>query len=138
MRVMGIDYGDRNIGIAISDAFQWTAQGLEVVEKRRDSREIDRIAHLVREHEVSEAVLGLPKNMNGSIGPRGEISIAFAELLKEKLGIPVHLWDERLTTVAAEKLLVDADVSRKKRKAVIDKMAATIILQNYLDSKTKR
>ncbi|MEF2248289.1 MULTISPECIES: Holliday junction resolvase RuvX [unclassified Paenibacillus] len=138
MRVMGIDYGDRNIGIAISDAFQWTAQGLEVVEKRRDSGEIDRIAQLVREHEVSEVVLGLPKNMNGSIGPRGEISIAFAELLKEKLGIPVHLWDERLTTVAAEKLLVDADVSRKKRKAVIDKMAATIILQNYLDSKTKR
>ncbi|MFD2116424.1 Holliday junction resolvase RuvX [Paenibacillus yanchengensis] len=138
MRVLGIDYGDRNIGIAVSDAFKWTAQGLEVVTKRRDEGELERIAQLIHEHEVSEIIVGLPKNMNGTIGPRGEISIAFAKQLEDKFGIPVHLWDERLTTVAAEKLLIDADVSRKKRKAVIDKMAATIILQNYLDFNMKR
>lgn len=138
MRVMGLDYGDRNIGVAISDAFQWTAQGITVVEKRRDGGELDRISELAKEHEVSEVVVGLPKNMNGSVGPRGEICIAFAEQIGQKLEIPVHLWDERLTTVAAERTLLEADVSRKKRKLVIDKMAATIILQNYLDSKTKR
>jgi putative Holliday junction resolvase len=135
---MGLDYGDRNIGVAVSDAFGWTAQGKETVERRRDGGELDRIAELVKEYEVSEVVVGLPKNMNGSIGPRGEISIAFAEQLRQKLGLPVHLWDERLTTVSAERTLLEADVSRKKRKQVIDKMAATLILQNYLDSKTKR
>ncbi len=138
MRVMGLDYGDRNIGVAVSDAFRWTAQGLTVVERRRDGGEVDVLAGLVSEHEVSEIVVGLPKNMNGSVGPRGEISIAFAEQLGQKLGIPVHLWDERLTTVAAERTLLEADVSRRKRKQVIDKMAATLILQNFLDSKTKR
>lgn len=138
MRVMGLDYGDRNIGVAVSDAFRWTAQGLTVVERRRDGGEVDVLAELVSEHEVSEIVVGLPKNMNGSIGPRGDISIAFAERIGQKLGIPVHLWDERLTTVAAERTLLEADVSRRKRKQVIDKMAATLILQNFLDSKTKR
>lgn len=138
MRLMGLDYGDRNIGVAVSDAFRWTAQGNCVIERRRDGGELDRIADLVKEHEVSEIVVGLPKNMNGTIGPRGEISIAFAEQIQQKLNIPVHLWDERLTTVAAERTLIEADVSRKKRKLVIDKMAATLILQNYLDSKAKR
>jgi len=138
MRVMGLDYGDRNIGVAISDAFRWTAQGIGIIERRREGGHLDRIAELVTEHEVSEIVVGLPKNMNGSVGPRGEISIAFAEELQQKLDLPVHLWDERLTTVSAERTLIEADVSRKKRKQVIDKMAATLILQNYLDSKTKR
>jgi len=138
MRLMGLDYGDRNIGVAVSDAFRWTAQGTGVIERRRDHSEFDRIADLVKEHEVSEIVVGLPKNMNGTIGPRGEICIEFAEQIKQKLNIPVHLWDERLTTVAAERTLIEADVSRKKRKLVIDKMAATLILQNYLDSIAKR
>ncbi|GLX69458.1 Holliday junction resolvase RuvX [Paenibacillus glycanilyticus] len=138
MRTMGLDYGDRNIGVAVSDAFGWTAQGLETVHKRRDGGEVDRIAELVKEHEVTEIVVGLPKNMNNTIGPRGEISMAFAEQLQQTLNLPVHLWDERLTTVSAERTLLEADVSRKKRKLVIDKMAATLILQNYLDSKTKR
>ncbi|WP_308634695.1 Holliday junction resolvase RuvX [Paenibacillus silvisoli] len=138
MRLMGLDYGDRRIGVAVSDAFGWTAQGVGVVEKRRDNGEDEAIAKLVKEHEVSEIVVGLPKNMNGTIGPRGEICIAFAQHLQQKLNVPVHLWDERLTTVAAERTLLEADVSRKKRKLVVDKMAATLILQNYLDSKTKR
>lgn len=133
-----MDYGDRNIGVAVSDAFGWTAQGLETVQKRRDGGELTRIAEIVKEHEVTEIVVGLPKNMNNTIGPRGEISMAFAEQLQQTLNLPVHLWDERLTTVSAERTLLEADVSRKKRKLVIDKMAATLILQNYLDSKTKR
>ncbi|QHT62017.1 Holliday junction resolvase RuvX [Paenibacillus lycopersici] len=138
MRLMGLDYGDRRIGVAVSDAFGWTAQGVGVVAKRRDNSEDEDIAKLMQEHEVSEIVVGLPKNMNGTIGPRGEICIAFAQHLQQKLNVPVHLWDERLTTVAAERTLIEADVSRKKRKLVVDKMAATLILQNYLDSKTKR
>ncbi|WP_341281815.1 Holliday junction resolvase RuvX [Paenibacillus sp. FSL H8-0537] len=138
MRTMGLDYGDRNIGVAVSDPFGWTAQGLEVVKKRRDNGELDRLAEIAQQYEVSEIVLGLPKNMNNTIGPRGEISIEFAEQLRQKLHLPVHLWDERLTTVAAERTLIEADVSRKKRKLVVDKMAATLILQNYLDSKGLR
>lgn len=138
MRIMGIDYGDRRIGIAVSDAFGWTAQGVAVLEKRRDGSEMQEIAKLVQQYEVTQFVLGLPKNMNGTVGPRGEISLAFAEQLKQQFGHPVELWDERLTTVAAERTLLEADVSRKKRKQVIDKMAAALILQNYLDSKTKR
>lgn len=138
MRIMGLDYGDRKIGVAVSDMFGWTAQGLEVVERRRDGAEMQRIADLVREQEVEEIVVGLPKNMNGSIGPRGEICIAFADHLRDMLNLPVHLWDERLTTVSAERTLLEADVSRKKRRQVVDKMAASLILQNYLDSKSKR
>jgi putative holliday junction resolvase len=138
MRIMGLDYGDRNIGVAVSDAFGWTAQGTGVVQRKREGSEFDEIAVLVEQHEVSEIVVGLPKNMNGSIGPRGEICMAFAEELKQKLNLPVHLWDERLTTVSAERTLLEADVSRKKRKQVVDKLAATLILQNYLDSRTKR
>lgn len=135
MRVMGLDYGDRRIGVAVSDAFGWTAQGLTVVETRRDGGELDKLVEIAKENEVSEVVVGLPKNMNGSIGPRGEVCMAFAQQLKERLQLPVHLWDERLTTVAAERTLKEAEISLKKRKQVVDKMAATLILQNYLDSK---
>ncbi|MCV4229584.1 Holliday junction resolvase RuvX [Virgibacillus sp. LDC1] len=134
-KIMGLDYGDRRIGVAISDAFGWTAQGVEVIERRRDEGELDRIATLVKDNEVGEIVVGLPKNMNGTIGPRGEICMEFASTLRESLSLPVHLWDERLSTVSAERTLLEADVSRKKRKQVVDKMAASLILQNYLDSK---
>ncbi|RAR40532.1 Holliday junction resolvase RuvX [Paenibacillus sp. MDMC362] len=134
-KIMGLDYGDRRIGVAISDVFGWTAQGVEVIERRRDEGELDRIAALVKDNEVGEIVVGLPKNMNGTIGPRGEICMEFASILRESLSLPVHLWDERLSTVSAERTLLEADVSRKKRKQVVDKMAASLILQNYLDSK---
>lgn len=136
MRIMGLDYGDRKIGVAVSDLFGWTAQGLEVIERRREGMEFVRIAELVREYEVAEIVVGLPKNMDGSVGFRGDICIEFANKLKEQLDLPIHLWDERLTTVSAERTLIEGNVSRKKRKQVIDKMAASLILQNYLDSKS--
>ncbi|WP_068615899.1 Holliday junction resolvase RuvX [Paenibacillus tuaregi] len=138
MRILGLDYGDRRIGAAVSDAFGWTAQGLETIERRGDESELKRIAGLVKEYEAEEIVVGLPKNMNGTVGPRGEICIEFAEKLRQVLGLPVHLWDERLTTVSAQRTLLEADVSRKKRKQVVDQLAATLILQNFLDSKSKR
>lgn len=138
MKLLGLDYGDRRIGVALSDAFGWTAQGIEVIQRREDDSHLQRIAELAKLHEAEEVVVGLPKNMNGTIGPRGELCIEFAESLRELLGLPVHLWDERLTTVSAERTLLEADVSRKKRKQVVDKIAAGLILQNYLDSKSKR
>lgn len=137
MRWLGLDYGDRRIGVALSDEMGWTAQGLTVIERKTPETDLRHIGDLVRDHNVSGIVLGLPKNMNGTIGPRGDICIAFAETLRETLKLPVHLWDERLTTVSAERTLLEADVSRKKRKQVIDKMAALLILQGFLDSKTK-
>jgi putative Holliday junction resolvase len=137
MRTMGLDYGDKTIGVAVSDELGWTAQGVEVIRRSDNDADIARIRELARIYDVSEIVVGLPKNMNATIGPRGEICIAFAQTLREKLNIPVRLWDERLTTVSAERTLLMADVSRKKRKRVIDKMAAVLILQGYLDSKRK-
>ncbi len=137
MRVLGLDYGDRNIGVAVSDAFGWTAQGVEVLRRTSPERDMQRMQELVSEYDVTEIVLGLPKNMNGSIGPRAEMCMAFAEVLKQELNLPVQLWDERLSTAMVERTLIAADVSRKKRKQVVDKMAASVILQSYLDTKPK-
>ncbi|MDP5272807.1 Holliday junction resolvase RuvX [Chengkuizengella axinellae] len=135
MRKVGLDYGDKTIGVAVSDEMGWTAQGVEVIRRKSKKDDISRLREIVKEYEVTEVVLGLPKNMDGSIGDRGQLSIQFGELLKEKLALPVHLWDERLTTVSAERTLLEANMSRKKRKQVIDKMAAVFILQSYLDAK---
>lgn len=129
-----MDYGDRRIGVALSDELGWTAQALEVVRRTNPADDLARIAGLVREHDVKEVVVGLPKNMNGTIGPRGEICMEFARRLRERLEVPVVLWDERLSTVSAERTLIAADVTRKKRKQIVDKMAAAIILQHYLDA----
>ncbi|MCM3358452.1 MULTISPECIES: Holliday junction resolvase RuvX [unclassified Psychrobacillus] len=139
MRIMGLDVGSRTVGIAISDALGWTAQGIETIKINEDAQEfgMERIDELVKQHQVSEFVVGFPKNMNNSIGPRAEASEQFAKLLTDKYNFPVTLWDERLTTMAAERMLIDADVSRKKRKLVIDKMAAVMILQGYLDRKNR-
>ncbi|MCZ2259400.1 Holliday junction resolvase RuvX [Sporosarcina sp. G11-34] len=135
MRTMGLDVGSKTVGVAISDALGWTAQGIETIkiDETTGNFGIPRIRELIAEYEVSGFVVGYPKNMNNSIGPRGVASEDYANLLKEKFNLPVTLWDERLTTMAAERTLIDADVSRKKRKAVIDKMAAIMILQGYLD-----
>lgn len=136
-RTMGLDYGDKTIGVAVSDELGFTAQGVEVI--RRGSHEdtdFNRLRELCVQYHVNTIVVGLPKNMNGSIGSRGEICKEFAEKVNARLEIPTVLWDERLTTVSAERALLEADVSRKKRKKVIDKVAAAIILQNYLNSKS--
>ncbi len=138
LRTMGLDVGTKTVGIAVSDPFGWTAQGVETIPVNTEEEEygLERLDELVRQYEVTRFVVGYPKNMNNTVGPRGEASEAYAELLKERYGHPVELWDERLSTVAAERTLLEADVSRKKRAKVIDKMAAVMILQGYLDSKS--
>lgn len=136
MRVMGLDVGSKTVGIAVSDPFGWTAQGVEIIRIDEANEEFgfDRLGELVKEYKVTKFVVGLPKNMNNTIGPRAEASMAYAEQIKELFGLPIELQDERLTTVQAERMLVEqADVSRSKRKKVIDKLAAVMILQNYLD-----
>ncbi|QCR32974.1 Holliday junction resolvase RuvX [Lysinibacillus sp. SGAir0095] len=137
MRIMGLDVGSKTVGVAISDALGWTAQGIETVKINEETGDfgIERIKELVKEYAVTEFVVGFPKNMNNTVGPRGEASNNYKKLLEETFQLPVKLWDERLTTMAAERMLIEADVSRKKRKQVIDKMAAVMILQGYLDSK---
>lgn len=135
MRIAGLDIGSKTIGVAISDALKLTAQGLKTIKwsENNISSADGQLALIFQQYDVSEIVIGLPKNMDGSIGERGEASISFKAHLEKKFHLPVHLWDERLTTIAAERVLLEADVSRQKRKKVIDKMAAVMILQNYLD-----
>ncbi|MGX6969977.1 Holliday junction resolvase RuvX [Vagococcus bubulae] len=138
MRKMGLDVGSRTVGVAVSDLLGWTAQGLEIIKINEDEGEfgIERVAELVKQYDVTEFVVGLPKNMNNTIGPRAEAAIAYGDLLKETFNLPVVYQDERLSTVAAERMLVEqANTSRAKRKKVIDKLAAVMILQNYLDKK---
>lgn len=136
MRVMGLDVGSKTVGVAVSDELGWTAQGIETIsiDEEKEKFGFERVAEIVGLYEVQKIIVGFPKNMNNTIGPRGEASKAYAEKLKELLGLPVIMWDERLSTMAAERVLLEADVSRKKRKKVIDKMAASMILQGYLDS----
>lgn len=136
MRVLGLDLGTKTLGVAVSDALGWTAQGIETIKINEEEGEfgLSRLSEIIKEYEVEKIVVGMPKNMNGTIGPRGEASEQFAERLKEAFQLPVVLWDERLSTMAAERLLIEADVSRQKRRKVIDKMAAVVILQSYLDS----
>ncbi len=136
MRTMGLDVGTRTIGVATSDLMGMIAGGVETIRRTSEERDFARIGELIKEHEVDTIVVGYPKNMNGTIGERAQISEAFAEELRNRFeGIKVVLWDERLSTVAAEKVLVDADLRRSKRKKIIDMMAAVVILQNYLDSR---
>ena len=135
MRAMSLDVGTKTIGIATSDLMWMIANGVETIRRTGVERDFARIGELIKEHEVSTLVVGYPKNMNGSIGERAQICEAFAEELRNRFpACKVVLWDERLSTVAAEKVLVDADMRRNKRKKIIDMMAAVVILQNYLDS----
>ena len=139
MRAMSLDVGTKTIGIATSDLMWMIANGIETIRRTSVERDFTRIGELIKEHEVSTLVVGYPKNMNGSIGERAQICEAFAEELRNRFpACKVVLWDERLSTVAAEKVLVDADMRRNKRKKIIDMMAAVVILQNYLDSKPAR
>ncbi|VDZ41402.1 holliday junction resolvase [Streptococcus dysgalactiae subsp. dysgalactiae] len=136
MRIMGLDVGSKTVGVAISDPLGFTAQGLEIIKIDEEKEEFgfERLGELVKQYQVDQFVVGLPKNMNNTSGPRVEASKAYGEKIESLFSLPVHYQDERLTTVEAERMLIEqADVSRGKRKKVIDKLAAQLILQNYLD-----
>lgn len=136
MRIMGLDFGSKTVGVAISDALFVTAQGIEIVRREQENklrRTLARIEELVREYEVEKIVLGLPKNMDGSIGERAEKTLEFKAMLERRTGLEVVMWDERLTTVAADRLMMEAGVRREDRKKYVDSIAATFILQAYLD-----
>ncbi|TCO79076.1 Holliday junction resolvase RuvX [Marinisporobacter balticus] len=135
MRTMGLDVGDRTIGVAVSDAMGLTAQGIETIRRTNKKEDYKRLEEIIKEKVVTKIIVGLPKNMDGTIGSQGKKVLQFVEDLKKRFTIEMILWDERLTSVAAEKTLISADVSRKKRKKVIDMLAATYILQGYLDVK---
>lgn len=133
MRLMGLDVGDRRIGIALSDPLGFTAQGHSTLERKDNEQVFKAISRLCDEHEVGKIVVGLPLNMNGSLGPRARLVQEWAEQLDIRLGIEIVFWDERLSTVSAERVLLEADLSRKKRKGLRDKIAAVYILQGFLD-----
>lgn len=132
-RLIGIDVGTRTLGLALSDVSRTIASGLETIRRTKFKADAARLIDLVREHKVGGLVIGLPINLDGSIGPRAQASRAFARLIGPMAEVPMLMWDERMTTAAAERLLIEADASRKRRAEVIDKMAATLILQGALD-----
>ena len=134
---MGLDYGSKTVGVAISDSLGITAQGIETIERKEENKlrqTLARIEALVKEYEVEKIVLGFPKNMNNTIGERAEKSLELKEKLERRIGVPVIMWDERLTTVEAERTLIESKVRRENRKKYVDKIAAVFILQGYLDS----
>ena len=134
---MGLDYGSKTVGVAVSDPLGLTAQGIETIWRKDENKlrkTCARIEELIREYEVGSIVLGLPRHMNSDVGDRAEKSLEFGEMLRRRTGLEVIMWDERLTTIAAERMLMESGVRRENRKAVIDKVAAALILQGYLDS----
>jgi putative Holliday junction resolvase len=133
MRTMGLDIGTHTIGVAISDELGITAQGLKTLKRKSMEVDLKEIATIIRQFEIEKIVVGLPKNMNGTLGKQAEIVLKWVEVLKDKIHVSVETWDERLSTVGASKVLLEADLSRRKRKKVIDKLAAVLILQGYLD-----
>jgi len=133
MRILGLDVGDRRIGVAVSDEMGWTAQPLKVIQRVSLESDCRAVAEEMEATGADRVVVGLPRNMDGSLGPQAEKTKAFAEALGRVVGTEVILWDERLSTQAAERILLEADLSRAKRKKVIDKVAAGFILQGYLD-----
>ena len=136
MRIMGLDFGSRTVGVAISDSLLLTAQGVEIIRRKEENKlrqTLARIEELIVENEVEEIVLGLPKNMNDTEGVRVELTKEFKEKLEHRTGLPVYFWDERLTTVAADKAMMEAGIRRENRKDYVDMIAATLILQGYLD-----
>ena len=132
-RILGLDLGQKTIGVAISDPLGFTAQGLTTIRRGSKEKDIEDLKKICDEYKVETIVIGLPKNMNGTIGPSGEIAMVFGKLLEEEFQIEIKFWDERLTTVAAHKAMLEADLSRNKRKKIVDKVASTYILQGYLD-----
>lgn len=136
MRIMGLDFGSKTVGVAISDPLLLTAQGIEIIRRKEENKlrqTLARIEELITQYEVGEIVLGFPKNMNDTIGERAELSLEFKEKLERRTGLTVTMWDERLTTVAADKAMIEAGIRREHRKDYVDKIAAVLILQGYLD-----
>jgi putative Holliday junction resolvase len=138
MKILGIDFGKRRIGLALSDDYGWSAQGLTTITRINTETDLSRIKEIIALYRVEEVLVGLPRNLNGTMGPQTQEVMSFVNQLRKNLNLPVVTWDERLSSVAAEKILLEADVSRKKRKKVIDKLAAAIFLQSYLESKRKK
>lgn len=137
IRIMGLDFGSKTVGVAVSDPLGITAQGIEIVRRTSENKlrkTLARIEALVAEYQVTEFVLGLPKNMNNTSGERVEKTMEFKAMLERRTGLPVHMWDERLTTVAADRTLIEAGVRRENRKEYVDMLDAVYILQGYLDS----
>ena len=137
MRIMGLDYGTKTVGVAISDALLLTAQGIETIERKEENKlrkTCARIEALIKEYDVDRIVLGFPKHMNNDIGERAQKSMEFGEMLKKRTGLEVIMWDERMTTISAERVLIESEVRRENRKKYVDKIAAVFILQGYLDS----
>lgn len=138
MRIMGLDFGSKTVGVAISDPLLITAQGIEIIRRKDENKlrqTLARIEALIEEYEVDRIVLGLPKNMNDTLGERAQLSLEFKEKLERRTGLPVVMWDERLTTVAADRAMMEAGIRRENRKDYVDKIAACLILQGYLDSR---
>ena len=136
MRIMGLDYGTKTVGVAISDALKITAQGIETIQRKEENKlrkTCARIEQLIKEYEVEKIVLGFPKHMNNDVGERAEKSLEFGEMIGRRTGLEVVMWDERLTTVSAERTLIENKVRREDRKKYIDQIAAVFILQGYLD-----
>ena len=137
MRVLGLDYGSKTVGVAVSDPLGLTAQGVETVWRKQENklrRTLARIEEIISEYQVTEIVLGYPKNMNNTVGERAEKSLEFKEMLERRTGLEVIMWDERLTTVEANRTLMEASVRRENRKQYLDQVAAVFILQGYLDA----
>ena len=137
MRIFGLYVGSKTIGVAVSDELNLIAQGVTTLKRKGKRLDIKELLRMIEEFKVEKVVVGLPKNMNGSLGPSAKMVLSLVEELKKFVDLPIITWDERLSTVAAQKALLEADVSRKKRKQVIDKVAALLILQGYLDSQTR-
>ena len=138
MRIMGLDIGSRTIGVAISDELDITAQGLKTIRRKSFTEDIEELTRIIQQFDVKKVVVGLPKNMDGTIGIQAERIFRWIKSFQEKMAIPVVTWDERLSTVGASRILLEADLSRKKRKGVIDKIAAVLILQGYMDQARNR
>lgn len=141
MRILGLDYGAKTVGVAVSDPLGLTAQGVEIIRRKSENKQrqtLARIEELIAQYQVETIVLGFPKHMNNTVGDRAEKSLAFAEMLKRRTGLPVVMWDERLTTVEANRTLMESGVRREHRKEYLDKIAAVFILQGYLDAKKNR
>ncbi len=139
MRIMGLDFGSKTVGVAVSDSLLITAQGVEIIRRKEANKlrqTLARIEELIEEYEVEEIVLGMPKNMNATEGERAELTYEFKDKLERRTGLPVFMWDERLTTVAADKAMMEAGVRRENRKNYVDMIAAVLILQGYLDRRS--